>query len=223
MRKIGSYAKVQHWVGKLIRNNPWQVRRAQRSGKEYLDLGCGPNIHGHVINLDYLWRPGVDICWDVSRGIPLASCSMKGVFSEHCLEHFSLSSGIALLREAFRVLSPGGTIRVIVPDAGMYLDTYSARKCGDISPAFPFEAKESFEGAFLPLLSVNRIFYQDRDSMAGHRAMYDEQLLGMLLQKAGFVDVERKAFMKGSVEALLLDTASRECESLYMEARRPHP
>ena len=159
MRKISSYAKVQHWVGNLIRNNPSQVSRAQRSGKVYLDLGCGTNIHGHVINLDYLWRPGVDICWDVSRGIPLASCSMKGVFSEHCLEHFSLSSGIALLREAFRVLSPGGSIRVVVPDAGLYLDTYSARKRGDAGPAFPFEVKESFDGAFVPMLSVNRIFY----------------------------------------------------------------
>ncbi len=221
MRKLNSYAKVRHWVGNVIRNSPLQVRRALRSGKCHLDLGCGPNIHDHVINMDYLWRPGVDICWDISRGVPLPDQSMQGVFSEHCLEHFSLQSGFDLLREAFRVLSPGGLLRVVVPDAGMYLDTYNARRAGGRGPLFPFEVQENFEGAFAPLLSVNRVFYQDRDSPAGHRAMYDEELLGLVLRKAGFVDVRRQAFMQGQSNDLLLDTPSRECESLYMEARRP--
>jgi predicted SAM-dependent methyltransferase len=220
MRSIGSYAKVRHWVSHFIRNNPLQVRRALRSGKVYLDLGCGPNIHDHVVNLDYLWRPGVDICWDVARGLPLPDCSMKGVFSEHCLEHFSLPAGLALLREAYRVLEPQGVIRIIVPDAGLYLDNYSARKSGS-GVSFPFEAGEHFDGAFVPLLSVNRIFYQDRDSLAGHRTMYDEDLLGLVLRRAGFVDVQRRVFKQGKVPELLLDTPSRECESLYMEARRP--
>lgn len=220
MRKLTSYAKVRHWVGNFIRNKPRQVRRALSSGKRYLDLGCGPNIHDHVINLDYLWRPGVDICWDVSRGLPLPDGCMEGVFSEHCLEHFSLADGVALLREACRVLAPRGVIRVIVPDAGLYLDTYAARKTG-AGPSFPFEAGESFEGEFVPLLSVNRVFYQDRDSVAGHRTMYDEALLDLVLRQAGFVDVQRRAFKQGEVADLLLDTTSRECESIYMEARRP--
>jgi predicted SAM-dependent methyltransferase len=221
MRKLSSYAKVRHWTGNIIRNNPLQLHRALRSGKRYLDLGCGPNIHEHVINLDYLWRPGVDICWDVSRGIPLPDSSMRGIFSEHCLEHFSLIKGVELLREMLRVVAPEGIVRIAVPDAGMYLDTYHARKEAGSGPSFPFEAQESFEGGFVPLLSVNRIFYQDRDSPAGHRAMYDEELLGLVLRKAGFVDVRRRAFRQGQLNDLLLDTPSRECESLYMEARRP--
>lgn len=130
-----------------------------------------------------------------------------------------MPNGLQLLREAWRVLSPGGVIRVIVPDAGMYLDTYSARKSGT-GPSFPFESRESFNGSYAPLLSVNRVFYQDRDSPAGHRTMYDEQLLGLILREAGFVNVKRRDFMQGEVRNLLLDTPSRQCESLYMEACR---
>jgi hypothetical protein len=117
-------------------------------------------------------------------------------------------------------LEPQGVVRIIVPDAGLYLDTYSARKAG-AGPLFPFEAIESFEGGFVPLLSVNRVFYFDRESPAGHRSMYDEELLGMMLRKAGFVDVRRQRYMQGVNPHLLLDTDLRQCESLYMEGRRP--
>ena len=77
------------------------------------------------------------------------------------------------------------------------------------------------EGTFVPLLSVNRIFYQDRESLAGHRSMFDEALLEVLLRKAGFDSIKRRAYLEGENPELLLDTESRKRESLYMEARRP--
>jgi predicted SAM-dependent methyltransferase len=143
-----------------------------------------------------------------------------GVFSEHCLEHFSLPHGLALMREVLRVLRPGGVVRMVVPDGGLYLENYAHRKSGG-DTLFPFETKEHFLGQFVPMLSVNRVFYQDRESIAGHRTIYDADLLSLVLNKAGFEKTERRSYSHGDLPELVLDTPSRECESLYMEARRP--
>ncbi len=220
MRPISSFAKFQALASKLRRNRRFQLNSPRLQQLEYLDLGCGENIHAELINLDFQWRPGVDLCWDITCGIPLGDGSIRGIVSEHCLEHFDLETGFELLRECYRVLSPGGVIRLIVPDAGQYLDTYVARANGLAEPLFPFESSINFRGKSARLLHVNRVFYQDRSSPGGHRCMYDFELLQLVLGEAGFDSVTRVACRRGLVPALLVDSESRELESLYVEAIR---
>ena len=216
-RSLTSYAKVQHWVGNWIRNREFQLRRNGIALREYLDIGCGRNVHAGFINVDYLWHPGVDVCWDITQGLPFPDGSMKGVFTEHCLEHFDLAIAYRILKECSRVLAPGGRLRIVVPDGGMYLQRYHERLTGKSSVRFPFEDRESFDGLYAPILSVNRIFYQDRNSIFGHRCMYDLALLKLLLSRLGFQTVEQAAFRQGRDPMLLIDTESRQCESLYVE------
>jgi len=95
---------------------------------------------------------------------------MKGVFIEHCLEHFSLPAAFAVLKECWRVLAPGGLLRIIVPDAELYVELYYRQRRGDEERVVPFQESESFNDMFSPIMSVNRVFYQDRDSPSGHRS-----------------------------------------------------
>lgn len=220
-RSLTSYAKVRVWIGALLRNRRFQLRRPRVRDCAYLDIGCGPNPHPELINLDYLWRPGIDVCWDITRGLPFSDSSMRGVFSEHCLEHFNRATALALLREIRRVLAPGGVLRLVVPDAGLYLDTYARRSAGDLSVSFPYQTEETRDPLWTPLASVNRVFYQDRESPFGHCAMYDFALLRLLLEHSGFSAVVRRRFREGSDPRLLIDTPARACESLYVEATRP--
>jgi SAM-dependent methyltransferase len=217
-RPLGSYAKVQALVGSLVRNRRFQLGTMRVRGLKYLDLGCGANLHEDFINLDFLWRPGVDGCWDIARGLPFASRSMRGVFSEHCLEHFSLPAAIEILKECRRILASGAILRIVVPDGEKYLSTYSRQLSGDASSRFPFQDQDVWQGKFSPILSVNRIFYWDRDSPHGHRFMYDFHLLQTVLLECGFRSVSRTAFAVGTDPVLLIDSASRAEESLYLEA-----
>ena len=220
-RPLTSYAMVQAWIGAAIRNRQFQLRRPRVRTAKYLDIGCGPNTHDHFINLDFLWHPQVDVCWDIRRGLPFANGSLQGVFTEHCLEHFSLPPAVDLLREIRRVLAPGGTVRIVVPDGELYLRTYLSLLAGDTSRPFPYQDAEKKNALWTPILSVNRIFYQDRDSPFGHRTIYDFQLLATLLRHCGFENVRRRTFGEGNDPQLLIDTPSRRCESLYVEAAAP--
>lgn len=222
-RPLTSYAKVQALIGRLIRNRRFQLDRPRVRQGAYLDLGCGPNSHDHLINLDYLWHPQVDVCWDITRGLPFADGTMQGVFSEHCLEHFSLPPALELLREIRRVLAPGGIVRIVVPDGELYLRTYAAQLAGDLSRPFPFQEIEKANALWTPMLSVNRLFYQDRESLSGHRTIYDFPLLATALRHCGFEKITRCAFGEGGDPQLLVDAPGRRCESLYVEASAPAP
>lgn len=216
-RRLTSYSLVQENIGRLMRNNKLQLSNARIKGLSLLDVGCGQNFHKHMINLDYNWQPGVDLCWDVTKGIPYDDGRLTGIFSEHCLEHLALEKAEALLRECRRVLADGGVIRIVVPDAERYLLTYARRMSGDGEALFPFEGIISYKGIRSPILYVNAMFYRDRDSPFGHRFIYDGSFLIELLRLAGFSDAYRCAINQGRMPELILDTPRRGQESLYVE------
>ena len=180
---------------------------------QYLDIGCGQNTHDNFINLDYVWHPKVDLCWDISGGIPLATGSLRGIFTEHCLEHLPLAATEAIIQECHRLLKPGGRINIIVPDAELYLTRYADRIRQITDELFPFEQRPPSE----PILAVNCVFYQDRDDLAGHRFMYDFNFLRKLLSRHGFSEVTRSSYGTGADRIFLIDTKERAVESLYVE------
>ena len=53
---------------------------------------------------------------DLLKGFPYPDGSMDVVYSSHVLEHFTRAQGLFLLREAHRVLKPGGILRIVVPN-----------------------------------------------------------------------------------------------------------
>jgi len=59
------------------------------------------------------------------------NASMGFIYSEHFFEHLFLDEALALLKECYRVCSPGGVIRIVVPDAD--LRTYAKPE----PPGFP--------------------------------------------------------------------------------------
>ncbi len=83
---------------------------------KYLNFGCGNRFAPEWTNIDFDARsPGVIQC-NLLRGFPFRDKSFDAVYSSHVLEHFTLDQGAYLLKEAFRVLKPGGLIRTVVPD-----------------------------------------------------------------------------------------------------------
>ncbi len=133
-------------------------------------------------------------------GIPFADQSVDFVYSSHFLEHLHKNEALGLLRESYRVLKTGGTIRVAIPDLAYALALY---KAGD--------AEQMLEMYF---------FNEDEGSrFSRHKYMYDFELLKRKLEEAGFRQVRRCAYRQGVTPDLdVLD--NRPEDSLYVEATK---
>lgn len=208
--------RVRRAISSVVRNRRMFIPARAVRGQEYLNLGCGHFPHDDFINLDWIWNRRVQIVWDLGRGIPLDDASLRGIFSEHCLEHLPLDVGGRVLGECHRVMRPGGTLRIVVPDGEMYLSGYTARTRGDATITLPFSDHDEYRGVYTPIMSVNRIFHEHE-----HRFIYDYETLRCLLEMNGFVDIERSGFRQGRDTKLLIDREERAPESLYVEATRP--
>jgi predicted SAM-dependent methyltransferase len=210
-RPISSYAKVQSIVSAIIRNRHTFLNK--KNAGSYLDLGCGPNTDLDFCNLDYGWHPGVDICWDVTRGLPFDDGYVAGIFTEHMLEHLTFKDALALLAECRRVLRKGGVLRIVVPDGQLYLSEYAKHLSGQASAMPCGEEDKTRFAVVTPMVSVNRIFREH-----GHLFIWDYETLRLALLRCGFTNVERRIFGQGRDPKLLRDTASRKVESLYVES-----
>ncbi len=82
----------------------------------YLNLGCGSSYHPSWLNLDLVSSSRfVNVC-DLRKAIPFPAESFAVVYHSHLLEHFPMQDAGRLVGECFRVLRPGGILRVVVPD-----------------------------------------------------------------------------------------------------------
>jgi predicted SAM-dependent methyltransferase len=136
---------------------------------------------------------------NLAYGIPLPSESADYVYSSHFLEHLPKDVGERLIHEAHRILKPGGTLRICVPDLELAIAEYVH---GNKERALDYFYEWSVPGHF------NK-----------HQYMYDFDLLSSLFKSVGFRSVERCAYRQGlTPDLIVLD--NRADETLFVEGRK---
>lgn len=147
---------------------------------------------------------------DVRKRIPFPNSSVSCIYSSHTFEHFTYEESRAVARECFRVLRPGGILRIVVPDLGIMVRDYLA---GDADPM----ASHRFISRLLLTASVRDIVHAG----AHHKQMFDARSLAHMLQAAGFLAPECSTFGRSRIaEIAEIELESRRSESLYMEVVR---
>jgi len=89
-----------------------------------LNLGCGQRYHTEWTNIDFVSSNDHVVAHNLLQGIPRADNEFDVVYHSHVLEHFSKQDGKLFLEECYRVLKPGGIIRVAVPDLEQIVKNY---------------------------------------------------------------------------------------------------
>jgi predicted SAM-dependent methyltransferase len=139
---------------------------------------------------------------DLVTGIPFDDGSVDFVYSSHFLEHLTKADGDRLLAESYRVLRPGGTVRVAVPDLEIAVSMYGDGTTEEMLDHFFFNGSEA------------------AGSFARHKYLYDFALLRDRLAEHGFTDIERFACGEGRTPDIdKLD--NRPEETLFVEGTKP--
>jgi hypothetical protein len=144
-----------------------------------LNLGCGPYVLPDYWNVDADPASPADAHYRFPP-IDAADASVDEIYLGHVLEHLEPVEADALLRECYRVLAPGATLGVVVPDTRWVLEQY-VRQSG--------QRVEVPQGVFWELDdldAVGSVFLYSTLQESRHRWSYDETTLRRALTRAGF-------------------------------------
>lgn len=98
-----------------VRAEEW--RKKGFSGAK-LDVcgGRNPIRPGEFLNVDIVSFPGVDLTFDICKGFPIPDGVIAEIFSAATLEHLRKHHVDHVLSEFWRILRPGGTLTICMPD-----------------------------------------------------------------------------------------------------------
>ena len=175
-----------------------------------LNLGCGPHPAEGWVNADVKPAAGVQLVGDIRDGLQLPDGSMDVVVAIHFLQDLPWPDIPKALAEMRRVLKPGGTLRLALPDLDRAIDAYRRED------AAYFHVPDEDARSVGAKLVTQIIWY------GSVRTPFNFQFASELLQDAGFERIRRCSFRHSdSGRPGITELDNRERESLFVEAQAP--
>jgi len=163
---------------------------------------------------------------DVTGRFPIFDNTIDRIYSSHLFEHLAIEDGMHMLKECFRVLVPGGRMRLVTIGLDVLFQLKYAppllyeKYCRWVHDSF---CKEIPFGGMA--VAINTLFYGH-----GHRFIYDEALMGVVLKEAGFSGIvwfskhaesEDPHFKKIDNATRYPDPRMMDLESMFVECEKP--
>jgi predicted SAM-dependent methyltransferase len=139
-----------------------------------LHLGCGQRYLPGFFHIDISKKAGahIDLACDIRTLDSIESDSVDDIYASHVLEHFPRKEIPSILREWNRVLKPGGTIHIAVPNFDACVRRY-----------------EETQGELSELLGL--LCGGQRDEYDFHHVIFNEAILKSLMQQCGFSQIQK--------------------------------
>jgi predicted SAM-dependent methyltransferase len=233
-KKIKIYDLVQFCLIKLKLLQRVAFRTDNRIIKRYLSVnrirklqvGTGENSLEDWINSDIDAYSNNKIYLDASTPFPIEDSTFDYVFSEHMIEHITYQEGLKMLSECYRILFPGGKLRITTPNLQFLFELYKSNKSELQNEYIKWSAKKNNIPSttdFADTFVINNFFRK-----WNHKFIYDEKLLRCVLKKIGFTDIKKYHLNESDDEQLRgLENENRmppgflELETIVLEGTKP--
>lgn len=190
-----------------------------------LQIGAGENSRAGWLNTDI--EPVRDQTFlDATEPFPMPDGSIHYIYHEHLIEHISYPQGLAMLKESYRVMAPGGKMRVATPNLRKFIGLFQETKSPQ-EQQYMLEKMAWHEWPVTPDPECYILNQQLRQW--GHRFVYTPKLLRASLEAAGFQDIRELAAGESSdpvfrgIELRAFSSVRdiNQFETLVFEAVRP--
>jgi predicted SAM-dependent methyltransferase len=142
------------------------------------------------VNIDFDRKIKPDKVMDIRKGLAFPEYSVDFIHSEDFIEHLTLQDGIHFVKECHRVLKSGGVMRVLTPDLQIFARQYVNRDPN----ALNWYNQNLGCKTFCEMFNMGM-------RMGGHTFLYDEELLTVILNEAGF-HIEKSEYRKSKFPVL---------------------
>jgi predicted SAM-dependent methyltransferase len=142
-----------------------------------LHLGCWHRNFPGFVNVDLCDLPHIHYNSSIDKLPFIEDKSVEYLYCSHAFEYFDLVKAEEVLIEWYRVLKPGGIIRIAVPDFDNLLIVYQKTK--------------DLKKILGPLYGRMLIKDKKEEIYLFHKTVYNFQLLYDLLLKIGFHEISK--------------------------------
>ena len=141
-----------------------------------LHLGCGKRYIPGYVHIDAVDYPHIDHVASIDNLSFISDLSIEVIYNCHVLEHFKRKEVERVLHEWFRVLKPGGVLRISVPDFAKLSEVY--QRYGKLD------------------MVIGALFGRGDYLYNIHYNVFDFDSLSEALKKAGFNNMQRYDWRK---------------------------
>lgn len=202
-----------------------------------LHLGCGSSTPPGWVNIDGSWNARVakfprirsllrharvltqsqyDTRWspdifihDLRKPLPFPNNSAEGIYAPHFLTELYFEDAKRLLRECYRVLQPGGALRIVVSDLRAFVLEYMGQRTLrnlpegilNMSPADRLNTRMVLHNA---AQSPNKLYniYLALTGFHSNKWVYDADSLAAHISAAGFTGVREMQFRESGIAGI---------------------
>lgn len=169
-----------------------------------LHLGCGPFCLEGWLNTDIRCLNSDIYYLDAAKKFSFPDYSFNYIYSEHLFEHLDLNQAKIMLQECFRILKPGGKLRLAMPNFHFLMNLYfhpekdTNQRYLDWSYSRFIDQKISLDvdKQNYPVYVINNFFHD-----WGHKFIHTPETLAEIATALGFVNIQ--SYPVGSSDTLV--------------------